>query len=31
MEPKSIDTIDKKIVRTLKAFKAKLDKDEARI
>ncbi len=31
MDPKSIDTIDKKIVRTLKAFKEKLDKDEARI
>lgn len=31
MEPKSIDTVDKKIVRTLKAFKAKLDKDEAKI
>ncbi len=31
MEAKSIDTVDKKIVRTLKAFKAKLDKDEARI
>lgn len=30
MEPKSIDTIDKKIVRTLKAFKEKLDKDEFR-
>jgi DNA-directed RNA polymerase specialized sigma24 family protein len=30
MEPKSIDTIDKKIVRTLKAFKEKLDKDELR-
>ena len=29
MEPKSIDTVDKKIVRTLKAFKANLDKDEA--
>ncbi len=28
MEAKSIDTVDKKIVRTLKAFKAKLDKDE---
>ncbi len=27
MEPKSIDTIDKKIVRTLKAFKEKLDGD----
>lgn len=31
MEPKSIDTVDKKIVRTLKAFKEKLDKDETRI
>ena len=31
MDPKSIDTIDKKIVRTLKAFKEKLDKDESRI
>jgi DNA-directed RNA polymerase specialized sigma24 family protein len=31
MDPKSIDTVDKKIVRTLKAFKEKLDKDEARI
>ena len=31
MEAKSIDTVDKKIVRTLKAFKAKLDKDEALI
>lgn len=28
MEPKSIDTVDKKIVRTLKAFKEKMDKDE---
>jgi DNA-directed RNA polymerase specialized sigma24 family protein len=31
MEPKSIDTVDKRIVRTLKAFKEKMDKDEARI
>ncbi len=31
MDPKSIDTVDKKIVRTLKAFKEKLDRDEARI
>ncbi|SRR5579883_30829 len=31
MEAKSIDTIDKKIVRTLKAFKAKFDVDGARI
>jgi len=31
MDPKSIDTVDKRIVRTLKAFKEKLDKDEARI
>ena len=31
MEPKSIDTVDKKIVRTLKAFKARLDKDEAKL
>lgn len=31
MEAKSIDTVDKKIVRTLKAFRAKLDKDELRI
>ncbi len=31
MDPKSIDTIDKKIVRTLKAFKEKLDKDDKRI
>lgn len=30
MDAKSIDTVDKKIVRTLKAFKEKLDKDEAR-
>jgi DNA-directed RNA polymerase specialized sigma24 family protein len=30
MDPKSIDTIDKKIVRTLKAFKDKMDQDEAR-
>lgn len=27
MDPKSIDTIDKKIVRTLKAFKEKLEQD----
>ncbi len=31
MEPKSIDTVDKRIVRTLKAFKDKMDTDEARI
>jgi DNA-directed RNA polymerase specialized sigma24 family protein len=31
MDPKSIDTIDKKIVRTLKAFKEKLEKDEKSI
>lgn len=31
MDAKSIDTIDKKIVRTLKAFKDKLDQDDARI
>ncbi|HEY9786135.1 MAG TPA: hypothetical protein V6D17_12080 [Candidatus Obscuribacterales bacterium] len=31
MDPKSIDTVDKKIVRTLKAFKERLDKDEAKI
>jgi hypothetical protein len=31
MDPKSIDTVDKRIVRALKAFKEKLDKDEARI
>lgn len=31
MDAKSIDTIDKRIVRTLKAFKDKLDQDEARI
>lgn len=31
MDAKSIDTVDKKIVRTLKAFKDKLDKDENRI
>lgn len=31
MDPKSIDTVDKKIVRTLKAYKEKLDRDEARI
>ncbi|MBU6453266.1 MAG: hypothetical protein KGS72_15900 [Cyanobacteria bacterium REEB67] len=30
MDAKSIDTIDKKIVRTLKAFKEKMDLDEAR-
>ncbi|MBS1989111.1 MAG: sigma-70 family RNA polymerase sigma factor [Cyanobacteria bacterium SZAS LIN-3] len=30
MDAKSIDTIDKKIVRTLKAFKDKMDQDEAR-
>ncbi len=31
MDPKSIDTVDKRIVRALKAFKEDLDKDEARI
>jgi DNA-directed RNA polymerase specialized sigma24 family protein len=31
MDAKSIDTVDKKIVRTLKAFKEKLDRDESRI
>jgi DNA-directed RNA polymerase specialized sigma24 family protein len=31
MDPKSIDTVDKRIVRALKAFKDKLDQDEARI
>jgi DNA-directed RNA polymerase specialized sigma24 family protein len=31
MEPKSIDTVDKKIVRTLKAFKEKLEMDDRRI
>ncbi|HEY9714583.1 MAG TPA: hypothetical protein V6C72_14040, partial [Chroococcales cyanobacterium] len=31
MDPKSIDTVDKRIVRALKAFKERLDKDEARI
>lgn len=31
MDAKSIDTIDKRIVRTLKAFKDKLDQDDARI
>jgi DNA-directed RNA polymerase specialized sigma24 family protein len=31
MEPKSIDTVDKKIVRTLKAFREKMEKDESRI
>lgn len=31
MDPKSIDTVDKKIVRTLKAFKEKLERDESRI
>jgi DNA-directed RNA polymerase specialized sigma24 family protein len=31
MDPKSIDTVDKRIVRTLKAFKEKMDRDEARI
>jgi DNA-directed RNA polymerase specialized sigma24 family protein len=30
MDPKSIDTVDKRIVRTLKAFKDKMDQDEAR-
>lgn len=31
MDAKSIDTVDKKIVRTLKAFKERMDKDEKRI
>ncbi len=31
MDAKSIDTVDKKIVRTLKAFKEKLDAEESRI
>lgn len=31
MDPKSIDTVDKKIVRTLKAFKEKLDKEESKL
>jgi DNA-directed RNA polymerase specialized sigma24 family protein len=31
MDAKSIDTVDKRIVRALKAFKEKLDKDEGRI
>lgn len=31
MDPKSIDTVDKRIVRALKAFKERLDRDEARI
>lgn len=31
MDAKSIDTIDKKIVRTLKAFKDKMDQEESRI
>jgi DNA-directed RNA polymerase specialized sigma24 family protein len=31
MDAKSIDTVDKKIVRTLKAFKERLEKDESRI
>lgn len=31
MDAKSIDTVDKKIVRTLKAFKEKLEKDDLRI
>jgi DNA-directed RNA polymerase specialized sigma24 family protein len=31
MDPKSIDTVDKKIVRTLKAFKEKMDKEESRV
>ncbi len=31
MDAKSIDTVDKKIVRTLKAFKEKLERDEKRI
>ena len=29
MDPKSIDTVDKKIVRTLKAFKEKLESEES--
>ena len=31
MDPKSIDTVDKRIVRALKAFKDKMDQDEARL
>lgn len=31
MDAKSIDTIDKKIVRTLKAFKERLEREESRI
>jgi len=31
MDPKSIDTVDKKIVRTLKAFREQMEKDESRI
>lgn len=31
MDPKSIDTVDKKIVRTLKAFREKMERDESRI
>lgn len=31
MDAKSIDTVDKKIVRTLKAFKERLERDESRI
>ncbi len=31
MDAKSIDTVDKKIVRTLKAFKDRLDREESRI
>ncbi len=31
MDARSIDTVDKKIVRTLKAFKQRLDKEESRI
>ncbi len=31
MDAKSIDTVDKKIVRTLKAFRERLEKDEGRI
>ncbi|HEY9788837.1 MAG TPA: hypothetical protein V6D22_00465 [Candidatus Obscuribacterales bacterium] len=31
MDAKSIDTVDKKIVRTLKAFKEKMDKEESRV
>lgn len=31
MDAKSIDTVDKKIVRTLKAFKERMDRDQSRI